>query len=57
MSDNEVDFLELTSENFKLWKESILLQLECLYIDYAIRKFEPHITKTSTQVDLTLYEK
>ncbi|TYI60609.1 hypothetical protein E1A91_D10G115800v1 [Gossypium mustelinum] len=57
MSDNKAVIPELTSENFNFWKESILLQLGCLDIDYAIRKSEPHITETSTQVDLALYEK
>ncbi|KAL4376717.1 hypothetical protein GQ457_02G017480 [Hibiscus cannabinus] len=57
MSDNRVDIPELTSENFKFWKESILLQLGCLDIDYAIRKSEPSITDNSNQADLALYEK
>ncbi|KAL4295771.1 hypothetical protein GQ457_12G011150 [Hibiscus cannabinus] len=57
MYDNRVDILELTSENFKFWKESILLQLGCLDIDYAIRKSEPSITDNSNQADLALYEK
>ncbi|KAL4363863.1 hypothetical protein GQ457_04G012690 [Hibiscus cannabinus] len=57
MSDSRVDIPELTSENFKFWKESILLQLGCLDIDYAIRKSEPNITDNSNQADLALYEK
>ncbi|KAL4383566.1 hypothetical protein GQ457_15G010160 [Hibiscus cannabinus] len=57
MSDNRVDIPELTSENFKFWKESILLQLGCLDIDYAIRKSESSITDNSNQADLALYEK
>ncbi|KAL4312678.1 hypothetical protein GQ457_01G005410 [Hibiscus cannabinus] len=57
MSDNRVDIPELTSENFKFWKESILLQLGCLDIDYAIRKSEPNITDNNNQADLALYEK
>ncbi|KAL4271452.1 hypothetical protein GQ457_13G004180 [Hibiscus cannabinus] len=57
MSDNKVDIPKLTSENFKFWKESILLQLGCLDIDYAIRKSEPSITDNSNQADLALYEK
>ncbi|KAL4342439.1 hypothetical protein GQ457_08G014610 [Hibiscus cannabinus] len=57
MSDNKVDIPKLTSENFKFWKESILLQLGCLDIDYAIRKPEPSITDNSNQADLALYEK
>ena len=57
ISDNRVDIPELTSENFKFWKEGILLQLGCMDIDYAIRKPEPHISDTSNQADLALYEK
>ncbi|KAL4376734.1 hypothetical protein GQ457_02G021410 [Hibiscus cannabinus] len=57
MSDNRVDIPELTSENFKFWKESILLQLGCLDIDYAIRKSEPSVTDNINQADLALYEK
>ncbi|KAL4319722.1 hypothetical protein GQ457_18G015860 [Hibiscus cannabinus] len=57
MSDNTVDIPELTSENFKFWKESILLQLGCLDIDYAISKSEPNITDNNNQADLALYEK
>ena len=57
ISDNRVDIPELTSENFKFWKEVILLQLGCMDIDYAIRKPEPHVSDTNNQVDLALYEK
>ncbi|KAH1097828.1 hypothetical protein J1N35_014749 [Gossypium stocksii] len=56
MSDNRVDVPELTSENLKLWKESILLYLGCLDIDYALRRYEPYVTETSTGDDLDLYE-
>ncbi|KAL4380068.1 hypothetical protein GQ457_02G020870 [Hibiscus cannabinus] len=56
MSDNRVYIPELTSENFKFWKKSIL-QLECLDIDYAIRKSKPNITDNNNQADLALYEK
>ncbi|RVW71318.1 hypothetical protein CK203_060129 [Vitis vinifera] len=36
-------------DNFKLWKERILIQLGCMDIDYAIRKDElPKITDTNT---------
>ncbi|KAL4304232.1 hypothetical protein GQ457_10G014510 [Hibiscus cannabinus] len=55
--DLEGDIPELTSEKFKFWKDSILLQLGCLDIDYAIRKSEPSITDNSNQADLALYEK
>ncbi|KAL4284856.1 hypothetical protein GQ457_16G014820 [Hibiscus cannabinus] len=57
MFDNRVHILELTSENFKFWKENILLQLGCLDIDYAIRKSEPSITDNSNQANLALHEK
>ncbi|KAL6350255.1 hypothetical protein AAG906_004200 [Vitis piasezkii] len=46
------------SNNFKIWKERILLQLGCMDIDYAIRKDEPHkITDTSTPEEILLYER
>ncbi|RVW43523.1 Retrovirus-related Pol polyprotein from transposon TNT 1-94 [Vitis vinifera] len=49
--------LELKGDNFKIWKERILLQLGCMDIDYAIRKDEPHkITDTSTPDEILLYE-
>ncbi|GMI95597.1 hypothetical protein HRI_003229000 [Hibiscus trionum] len=57
MSNNKVDIPELTSENFKFRKEVILLQLGCIDIDHAIRKSEPHITNTSNQADLAIYER
>ncbi|XP_016570318.2 uncharacterized protein LOC107868208 [Capsicum annuum] len=50
------DVPELNSENYKIWKERILLHLGCMDIDYAIRKDEPHIDEISTQVEIALYE-
>ena len=49
---------ELRGDNFKIWKEIILLPLGCMDIDYAIRKDEPHkITDTSTPNEILLYER
>ncbi|KAL4310044.1 hypothetical protein GQ457_01G035740 [Hibiscus cannabinus] len=56
MSDNRVDIPELTSENFKFWKESILLQLGCLDIDYAIRKSEPKQGSADVRGSIEQYE-
>ena len=39
------DISELNGENYKIWKERILLHLGCMDIDYAIRKDEPPIKK------------
>ncbi|XP_070029242.1 uncharacterized protein [Nicotiana sylvestris] len=47
---------ELNGENYKIWKERILLHLGRMNIDYAIRKGGPHITETSTLVDIALHE-
>ncbi|KAL6311169.1 hypothetical protein AAG906_000912 [Vitis piasezkii] len=41
--------LYMQGDNFKLWKQRILIQLGCMDIDYAIRKDElPKITDTNT---------
>ena len=48
---------ELRGDNFKIWKEKVLLQLGCMDIDYAIRKDEPHkIIYTNTLDEILLYE-
>ena len=48
---------ELRGDNFKIWKEKVLLQLGCMDIDYAIRKDEPHkIIYTNTPDEILLYE-
>ncbi|WJZ96175.1 hypothetical protein VitviT2T_014886 [Vitis vinifera] len=48
----------IRGDNFKIWKERILLQLGCMDIDYAIRKDEPHkIIDTSTLEEILLYER
>ncbi|XP_062086799.1 uncharacterized protein LOC133793461 [Humulus lupulus] len=49
---------ELRGDNFKIWKERVLLHLGCADMDYAIRKDEPAaITATSTAAQIALYEK
>ncbi|KAK4260831.1 hypothetical protein QN277_003896 [Acacia crassicarpa] len=49
---------ELRGDNYKVWRERVLLQLGWLDIDYAIRKDEPpSITVTSTLDQVDLYEK
>ncbi|WKA08973.1 hypothetical protein VitviT2T_026653 [Vitis vinifera] len=58
ISDIRCEVPELRGDNFKIWKERILLQLGCMDIDYAIRKDEPHkITNTSTPEEILLYER
>ncbi|KAL6324389.1 hypothetical protein AAG906_012993 [Vitis piasezkii] len=58
ISDIRCEVPELRGDNFKIWKERILLQLGCMDIDYAIRKDEPHkITDTSTSEEILLYER
>ncbi|XP_074288276.1 uncharacterized protein LOC141613441 [Silene latifolia] len=52
--DVKFDIPELNGDNYKVWKERMLLQLGWLDIDYAIRKDEPpKVTKETTD----LYEK
>ncbi|KAL2513387.1 Uncharacterized protein Adt_18987 [Abeliophyllum distichum] len=41
-------------DNYKVWKERILLHLGCMDIDYAIRKDKPTITMTSTSEEKAL---
>ncbi|XP_075109191.1 uncharacterized protein LOC142180982 [Nicotiana tabacum] len=53
---NISDITELNGENYKILKERILLHLGCMIIDYAIRKHEPYIAKTSTPVEISLHE-
>ncbi|KAL6318242.1 hypothetical protein AAG906_035751 [Vitis piasezkii] len=58
ISDICCEVPKLKGDNFKIWKERILLQLGCMDIDYAIRKDEPHkITNTSTLDEILLYER
>ncbi|KAL0386361.1 UNVERIFIED_CONTAM: hypothetical protein Slati_4605900 [Sesamum latifolium] len=57
-SDMKCDILELRGDNYKVWKERILLHLGWMDIDYAIRKIEPApITETSQPDEVDLYEK
>ncbi|XP_073292484.1 uncharacterized protein [Primulina huaijiensis] len=57
-SDMKCDIPELKGDNYKIWKERILLQLGWMDIDYAIRKDEPSaITENSIPDDVDLYEK
>ncbi|XP_074306409.1 uncharacterized protein LOC141641653 [Silene latifolia] len=57
-TDVKFDIPELNGDNYKVWKERMLLQLGWLDIDYAIRKDEPpKVTKESTKEAIDLYEK
>ena len=52
------DISELRGNNYKVWKERVLLHLGWMDIDYAIRIEEPDpITKTSTAEADCLYDK
>ena len=42
---------KLCDNNYKTWKERILLYLGLMDIDYAIRKDESQTTETSTKED------
>ena len=56
-SDFKCEIPELRGENYKVWKERILLHLGWMDIDYAIRKDEPPaVTEASLQEDVDLYE-
>ena len=49
---------ELTCENYKIWRERVLLHLGYMDIDYAIQKDEPpKVTDASTSVEIVLYER
>ncbi|KAF7831342.1 Transmembrane protein [Senna tora] len=48
----------LSGDNYKVWKELILLHLGCLDLDYALRKEEPPVpTTASTPAEIALYER
>ena len=52
------DIPELRGNNYKVWKEIVLLHLGWMDIDYAIRKEEPNpITETSIAAAICLYDK
>ncbi|XP_072953437.1 uncharacterized protein [Typha angustifolia] len=58
LSDIRCDIPELKGDNYKVWKERVLLHLGWMDIDYAIRKDEPPaITTTSSSADIALYER
>ena len=58
ISDFKCDIPELKGDNYKVWKERVLLHLGWMDIDYVIRKEEPDpITKTSTAEAVYLYDK
>jgi hypothetical protein len=57
ISDVRYDIPELKGDNYKIWKERVLLHLGWMDIDYAIRKDEPPaLTDTTTAADITLHE-
>ena len=47
---------KLSGNNYKTWKERILLYVGWMDIDYAIRKDEPQITKTSIKEEKVFHE-
>ena len=55
-SNIKCDIPELKGDDYKVWKERILLHLGCMDIDYAIRKDKPTITDVSTTAEKALYE-
>ncbi|XP_047320426.1 uncharacterized protein LOC124924428 [Impatiens glandulifera] len=57
VTDIKCEIPELVGDNYKIWKERILLHLGCLDIDDAIRKDEPIIDDESTTDDLLLHER
>ena len=53
-----LDIPELRGDNYKIWKERILLHLGYMDIDYAIRKSEPpKVTEESIHVEVVLFER
>ena len=58
ISDFKCDIPELRGDNYKVWKERVLLHLGWMDIDYAIRKEEPDpIIETGTAEAVCLYDK
>ena len=56
--DMHLDIPELRGDNYKIWKERILLHLGYMDIDYAIRKSEPpKVKEESTHAEVTLFER
>ena len=57
-SDIKYDIPELKGDNYKVWKERILLHLGWMDIDYAIRKDEPPpINENSIPDEVDRYKK
>ncbi|XP_031250248.1 uncharacterized protein LOC116108100 [Pistacia vera] len=47
-----------SGDNYKKWREAVLLHLGCIDLDYVLRKEEPTApTDTSTLVEIALYER
>ncbi|XP_052183041.1 uncharacterized protein LOC127795424 [Diospyros lotus] len=58
LSDMKCDVPDLNSDNYKEWKDRILLQLGCMDFDYAIRKSEPPaVNPTSSKAQIAEHEK
>lgn len=58
MLDIKCDISELTGDNFKVWKERIMLHLGWMDVDYGIRKDEPYaLTAKSDAAVISLYER
>ena len=48
----------LSGDNYKLWKDKVLLVLGCMDLDLALRIDEPETpTEQSTQANCALYER
>jgi len=57
-SDIQCNVPELKGDNYKIWKERILLQLRWMDIYYVIRKDKlPTITDESSPIVVVLYER
>ena len=57
-SDIRCDIPELKGENYKMWKERILLHLGWMDIDFAIRHDEPlTVDDDSEPYEINLYER
>ncbi|XP_031259917.1 uncharacterized protein LOC116118081 [Pistacia vera] len=55
MVEDKVPYLY--GDNYKSWREAILLHLGCIDLDYALCKEKPPTpTDSSTQVEIALYE-
>ena len=58
MSDPTQLIPMLFGDNYKIWRDKMLLALGCMDLDLALRMDEPYIlTELSTQSERTLYEK